>query len=158
MNIKFIFFIFLFLQSIVLSSHDVTIIELNDAYCYNDNPKEEVKKREISVNLEAVLMVSNNHVGDDWQHFLSIDDQVIFKGESLNLTLQSRAPLRVEAHSIEADKDYPDAGENHMDFIYSDLIAIEKNRFEMDVTIVENGGQYAGNIAIAKFLFVIKQI
>ena len=45
-----------------------------------------------------------------------------------------------------------------MDFIYSDLIAIDKNRFEMDVTIVENGGKYAGNTAVAKFLFLIREV
>ena len=56
--------------------------------------------------------------------------------------------LRIEAHSIEEDKDYSDAGENHIDFTYSDLISIEdKNRFEMNVSVMENGGRKAGNLA-----------
>ena len=71
--------------------------------------------------------------------------------------MKKRAPLTIEAHSIEQDADYPDKGKTSMDFIYSDLIAIDKNRFEMDVTVVENGGQYAGNLAKWKFLFKIKR-
>ena len=115
-------------------------------------------ERKISIKLESVLQVSNNHVGTDWSHFLSVQKQVIKKGETLILTLEKRAPMSIEAHSIETDKYYNDYGKSSMDLIYSDLIAIDKNRFEMDVTVVENGGQYAGNTAKWKFLFMIKRV
>jgi hypothetical protein len=114
--------------------------------------------RKISIKLETVLSMSNNHVGDDWTHFLSIQKQVIKKGETVIFTLHKRAPMLIEAHSVEDDKDYPDAGENSIEFIYSDLIDIERNRFEMDVVVVENGGQYAGNTATWKFLFVLQSV
>lgn len=115
-------------------------------------------ERKISIKLESILQVSNNHVGTDWNHFLSVQKQVIKKGEKVIFTLEKRAPMSIEAHSVEADKDYDDYGKSSIDFIYSDLIAIDKNRFEMDVTVVENGGQYAGNTAQWKFLFMIKRV
>ncbi len=116
-------------------------------------------KRKISIKLDHVLQLSNNGVGHDWNNFLSINKQVIKKGEELIIELKKRAPLRIEAHSIEEDKNYSDAGENHMDFTYSDLISIEdKNRFEMNVSVMENGGQNAGNLAKWKFIFEISKI
>jgi hypothetical protein len=46
-----------------------------------------------------------------------------------------------------------------MDFTYSDLISIkESNRFEMNVVVMENGGQHAGNIAKCKFIFDISKV
>ncbi|MFT4667783.1 MAG: hypothetical protein ACI9XB_004757, partial [Gammaproteobacteria bacterium] len=100
----------------------------------------------------------NNGVGQDWNNFLSINKNVIRKGESLTVELKKRAPLRIEAHSIEEDKNYSDPGENHMDFTYSDLISIkESSRFEMNVTVMENGGQNAGNLAKWKFIFELSR-
>lgn len=115
------------------------------------------KERNICITLESVLELSNNHVGEDWIHYLLVKDQKIQKGDTLILKLKKRAPLTIEAHSIEEDLDYTDSGKASIDFIYSDLIAIEKNRFELDVTVVENGGQYAGNLAKWKFFFKIKR-
>ena len=84
---------------------------------------------------------------------------MIKKDEELIVELVKRAPLRIEAHSIEEDKSYSDAGDNHMDFTYSDLISIqESSRFEMNVIVMENGGQNAGNIAKWKFIFEIKKV
>ena len=115
-------------------------------------------ERKIAITLEAVLQLSNDHVGNDWEHFLVVQKKVIKKGETEIFTLKTRAPLYIEAHSIETDKDFSDSGKEHIDFIYSDLIAIKKNRFELDVAVVENSGQYAGNRAVWKFLFVIQQV
>lgn len=123
------------------------------------NIKSEIIKRKISIKLEHVLQLSNNGVGQDWNNFLSINKNVIKKDEELIVELKKRAPLRIEAHSIEEDKNYSDAGDNHMDFTYSDLISIqESSRFEMDVIVMENGGQNAGNIAKWKFIFEITKV
>ena len=84
---------------------------------------------------------------------------MIKKDEELIVELKKRAPLRIEAHSIEEDKNYSDAGDNHMDFTYSDLISIqESSRFEMNVIVMENGGSNAGNIAKWKFIFELTKI
>lgn len=123
------------------------------------NSKSEIAKRKISIKLEHVLQLSNNGVGQDWNNFLSINKNVIKKDEELIVELKKRAPLRIEAHSIEEDKNYSDAGDNHMDFTYSDLISIqESSRFEMNVIVMENGGQNAGNIAKWKFIFEIAKV
>ena len=123
------------------------------------NSKSEIAKRKISIKLEHVLQLSNNGVGQEWNNFLSINKNVVKKEEELIVELKKRAPLRIEAHSIEEDKNYSDAGENHMDFTYSDLISIEESsRFEMNVIVMENGGQNAGNIAKWKFIFEITKV
>lgn len=121
------------------------------------NSIEQRKERKISIKLESVLQLSNNHVGSDWNCFLSVQKQIIKKGETLIIELKKRRPLVIEAHAIEEDKDYSDSGKKSMTLTYSDIIAIEKNRFELDVTVIENGGQYAGNIAKWKFIFEIKR-
>jgi hypothetical protein len=114
--------------------------------------------KKITIKLQHTLQLSNNGVGQDWNNFLSINKNVIRKGESLTVELKKRAPLRIEAHSIEEDKNYSDPGENHMDFTYSDLISIkESSRFEMNVTVMENGGQNAGNLAKWKFIFELSR-
>ncbi len=122
------------------------------------NGRKQNKERKIAITLESVLQISNDHVGGDWSHFLSINKKIIKKGETEIFVLQPRAPLSIIANSIEADKDFSDSGEDKMDFIYSDLIAIDKTRFELDVIVVENGGQYAGNMAKWKFLFVVQRV
>ena len=129
------------------------------SFLFMGNSKSSTAKRKISIKLEHVLQLSNNGVGQDWKNFLSINKKVIKKDEELILELKKRAPLRIEAHSIEEDKNYSDAGENHMDFTYSDLISIQESiRFEMNVVVMENGGQNAGNIAKWKFIFEISKV
>jgi hypothetical protein len=84
---------------------------------------------------------------------------VVKKEEEFIVELKKRVPLRIEAHSIEEDKNYLDVGDNHMGFTYSDLISITKsNKFEMNVVVMENGGQPAGNIAKWKFIFEISKV
>jgi len=120
--------------------------------------KKKRKERKIAITLESVLQISNDHVGRDWNHFLSVNKKIIKKGETAIFVLQRRAPLSIIATSVEEDKDFSDSGDDKMNFIYSDLIAIDKTRFELDVVVVENGGQYAGNMAKWKFLFVVQRV
>ena len=139
--------------------YSFSILLLLFSFLSMGHSKSELAKRKISIKLEHVLQLSNNGVGQDWNNFLSINKNVIKKDEELIVELVKRAPLRIEAHSIEEDKSYSDAGDNHMDFTYSDLISIqESSRFEMNVIVMENGGQNAGNIAKWKFIFEIKKV
>ena len=115
--------------------------------------------RKINIKLEHTLQLSNNGVGNEWTNYLSINKKVIKKDETLTLELIKRAPLRIEAHSIEEDDKYPDFGQNHMVFTYSDLIAVEESsRFEMDVEVMENGGENAGHLAKWKFIFELSKV
>lgn len=161
MNIKTILFI---IMNIVLQYSTTHQVErtVNTAQenlvVTKESSKRKGKERKIAINLESVLQMSNDHVGGDWSHFLSVDKKIIKKGETEIFVLKARAPLSIIANSVEEDKDFSDSGDNKMDFIYSDLIAIDKTRFELDVTVVENSGQYAGNTAVWKFLFVIQRV
>ena len=72
--------------------------------------KNKNKERKIAITLESVLQISNDHVGGDWSHFLSVDKKIIKKGETEIFVLQPRAPLSIIATSVEEDKDFPDSG------------------------------------------------
>ena len=116
-------------------------------------------ERKFSIKLESTLQLSNNSVGFDWNNFLSIDERIVKKGESIEVTIKKRAPLIIEAHAIEEDAHYPDAGKKTMTIPYTDILAIEDmTRFEIDVMVIENGGQYAGNTAKWKFIFTITKL
>ena len=166
MSIKTLFFILFFsipslaitYQYNYLSDKKAVNKEINIASFYGVYTALSLKERKIAITLESVLQLSNDHVGDDWNHFLSVNKKVIKKGETEIFILEPRAPLRIIAHSIEEDESFSDSGDDKIDFIYSDLIAIDKTRFELDVTVVENSGQYAGNLAKWKFLFVIRRV
>lgn len=111
--------------------------------------------RYISIKLVRTHQMYNNRVGNDWDNFLSVNKQIIRKEEKVVFKLEKRAPITVEAHAIEKDKHHDDAGENKITFTYSDLIAIEKNQFEIRITVMENGGQNAGNLAKWMYIFEV---
>ena len=112
-------------------------------------------ERYITIKLLSTHPVSNNGVGNQWDNFLSVDEKVIKKGEKLKIKLEKRAPVTIEAHAIEEDKNYSDFGKNSMTFTYSDLIAIKKAKFKIRIKVMENGGQNAGNLAEWMYIFEI---
>lgn len=113
-------------------------------------------ERYITITLLSTHPISNNGVGNEWENFLSVDEKIINKGEKLKVKLEKRAPVTVEAHAVEVDKQYSDVGKNSMTFTYSDLIAIEKTKFKIKVKVMENGGHTAGNIAEWMYIFEIE--
>lgn len=110
-------------------------------------------ERHVSVKLVSTHQISNNRVGHDWENFLSVRKQIIKREEKVTFKLKKRAPLTIEAHAIEKDKNYDDHGKKTITFTYSDLIAMTKSRFEIRIIVEENGGQYAGNIAEWMYVF-----
>jgi len=115
------------------------------------------KVRKISITLEKTILTENNGVGHDWNNFLSVNKQVIKKGEKITIELPKMAPLKIEAHAIEEDKHHPDKGTSELEFTYSELIAITKSRFEIEITVIENGGKRAGSLAKWKYFIVIAE-
>lgn len=109
--------------------------------------------RYVSVKLTSTHPISNNGVGKEWDHFLSVNQHIIREKEKVTFQLKKRAPLRIEAHAIEDDRDYPDVGMQFMTFTYSDLIAIDKSTFEIRVNVMENGGHDSGKMAEWMFIF-----
>ena len=113
--------------------------------------------RKISITLEDTILTENNGVGHDWKNFLSVNKQVIKKGEKIIIELPKMAPLKIEAHAIEEDKHHPDKGTSELEFTYSELIAITKSRFKVEITVVENGGKCAGCIAKWEYFILIAE-
>ncbi|MEM1319217.1 MAG: hypothetical protein AAGG75_03120 [Bacteroidota bacterium] len=112
----------------------------------------------IAVKLVSTHQLSNDSVGHEWENFLSINRRIIKKGEKAQFKLVKRAPLIIEAHAIEKDPSYDDHGKSEITFTYSDLIAIERNRFEVRISVTENGGQNAGNLAEWMYIFELEKI
>lgn len=114
--------------------------------------------REFVITYEKYFVVSNNHVGNDWVTYLKIGEEVVKEGEEVKLQLTNRSPVRIIAQAIEEDKNYDDTGSTTLELTYSEMIAMQKNRFEIEVPVVENGGYYQGHVAVLKFLVRVEQV
>ena len=130
-----------------------TLLILVLIFCCAFKTTDNTIERYISVKLLSTHQIYNNKVGHDWEHFLSVNKQIIKKDEEVIFKLKRRAPLNIEAHAIEKDKQYDDHGKESMPFTYSDLIAVEKASFEVRIIVMENGGQNAGNLAEWMYIF-----
>lgn len=126
------------------------------SYCTEFLPQN--TSREFVITYEKYFVVSNNHVGNDWVTYLKIGEEVIKEGEEVKLRLSKRSPVRIIAQAIEEDKNYDDTGSATLELTYSEMIAIQKNRLEIEVTVVENGGYYQGHVAVLKFLVRVEQV
>lgn len=122
---------------------------------YSFNNSSQGIERYITITLLSTHPISNNGVGNEWENFLSVGEQVIKKGEKLKIKLEKRAPVTIEAHAVEEDKNYSDVGKSSMTFTYSDLIAIKKSKFKISVKVMENGGHTQGKMAEWMYLFEI---
>ena len=112
-------------------------------------------QRYVTITLLSTHPISNNGVGNEWKNFLSVGDKIIKKGEKLKVKLEKRAPITIEAHAVEQDKQYSDQGKNSMIFTYSDLVAIKKSKFKISIKVMENGGHTQGNMAEWMYIFEI---
>jgi len=120
---------------------------------YSFIPPDDNVERFISVKFESMHQIYNHGVGHEWDNFLFVNKQIIREYEKVTFKLKKPAPLKIEAHAIEKDKHHDDVGLDSITFTYSDLIAIEKNRFEVKIKVMENVGQRAGNLALWRFIF-----
>lgn len=113
--------------------------------------------RHVAIELKSTHPIYNNGVGNEWNNYLVVNDQIVSEGERSIFKINRRAPFIIEAHAIENDKDYPDEGVKSMTFTYSDLIAIDQSRFEITVQVTENGGRESGKMAEWMFILEISK-
>ncbi len=108
----------------------------------------------VTVTLESVDLVYNNHVGNDWTLELFVNDQQVpvyqfgIPKVVWTTTFSGAVTVTVTARAIEEDK-YPDIGFTTKTF----TIACPSYPQEatLEVLVRENRGRYAGNTALWRF-------
>ncbi len=113
--------------------------------------------RNFAITFDKVVVISNNHVGHNWENYLKVGDLNILEGETASINLKRSSPLRIKFHSVELDKSHSDFGMESLELDYSDAIRIEKSQFDQKVVVTEVGGQYSGNQAVLKFFITVRQ-
>ena len=121
-------------------------------------PTASAKNRYVSVQLSSTHLLYNHGVGNEWNHFLSVNDQILSIDEKSIFKLNKRAPFVIEAHAVENDKDYPDIGTQKFTLNYSDLGALDQDLFKVNVVVVENSGRLAGKMAEWVFHFKVSRV
>lgn len=134
----------------------IVLVQIFTSFSYEWIPGK--AKREFKITFEKVFVTKNPCVGDDWIFSMRVGNKTLKELESIDIVLEDRSPLTIIAEATEEDEAYPDFGSNKLGLTYSDLIAIEKNRFEIEVIVEENGGPNSGCIAIVKFWVEVKQL
>lgn len=125
--------------------------------------QEESGECSVSVNLEAIRLVYNNHVGRNWSFKVAINDEPWIEISGYELPREifqhtyrnSIVDLKVAAQATERDK-YPDTGVGSENVqIQCPASGSSRQSLTIDVKVTENRGRYAGNSAIWEFDFEI---
>lgn len=136
----------------ILESDEFTQEEIDNAYeklikSYNQLEKLKKGKFKIYVNY---LLLSNNHVGNEWGAITYYKDDDFYYSKTLTGIINSEIELKTEI--IEYDK-YPD-----YDIEYVILKLKNNYKYSTTLRIRENKGRYTGNIAEWKVTYTVKQI
>lgn len=87
----------------------------------------------------------NDHVGNDWSYYASVNGVRIKDGGS-TITCKAGKPITVYAKCVEDDT-YPDVGENTYEFTPPASYIGDTFYASVGVVVTEDRGRYAGNTA-----------
>ena len=110
----------------------------------------------IKVQLVSISNIYNNHVGNEWSHKVTVNQETLSRYKSLDFKRSETNTLTFKVNCTEYDEKYPDYGNNTK---LIDLDKIDLNNeytFTIEVTVTENGGRYKGNKAKWEYSFLIK--
>lgn len=110
----------------------------------------------VSVQLQSVQRVQNNHVGNEWSFGATVNEKELFEGNSIEISTTSAGKITIVSMAEEDDK-YPDLGEKTLIVPVNKLKANKATTYTSNVTVIEDKGRYAGNEAVWKFTYVIKK-
>lgn len=108
------------------------------------------------VQLISISNISNNHVGNEWSHNVTVNEKTLARYKSLNFKRSEISTLVFKVNCIEFDEKYPDYGSNTKIIDLSKIDLSNEYLFAIEVTVTENGGRYKGNKAKWKYSFRIK--
>lgn len=110
----------------------------------------------LEVQLISISNISNNHVGNEWSHNVTINQKALHEYQNLNFNLSETSSLVFKVTCSEYDEKYPDYGNNTKIIDLSKIDLSNEYLFTIEVTVTENGGKYKGNKAKWKYRFKIK--
>lgn len=102
------------------------------------------------------LLIQNNHVGNEWQQFFIINSNSYSIYTSHNFELPNGSfPIQVVV--VEEDGK-PDIGSTTVLIDPRELTIQKQMKYEVVVTVTENGGRYKDNTAQWELSFTVKFI
>ena len=114
-------------------------------------------KVKISVTLESIECISNNHVGNDWGFNCTVNKKDLSEGDSIEISTTLSGKITIKSTAEEYDK-YPDIGSKSLTISVSKLKPNTDNTYSSSVTVRENRGRYSGNTATWKFIYIIQKL
>ncbi len=108
----------------------------------------------VTVELQTVECVDNNHVGNEWVFGATVNKKELNEGDSVEITTTSTGKITIVSMAEEQDK-YPDYGSKSLTVSVGKLKAGSNNTYTSNVTVTENRGRYSGNTAVWKFTYLI---
>lgn len=103
----------------------------------------------LHIKLVDAVMVSNDHVGNEWSYDAQIAGNSVAIGDSI--AVKSTAKVKLFATAVEDDK-YPDVGSKSLTIKPGTSVG---KQFVLNVQVVENRGRYSGNCAVWAFTFEV---
>ncbi|AJY77578.1 hypothetical protein VN24_07290 [Paenibacillus beijingensis] len=104
-------------------------------------------------HIEAEL-VSNDHVGNEWETEAEVNGKPLGAGDKITLKLKSSDKIKLEVTAGEMDK-IPDIGTAAKSVAVSGISS--SKTVTITATVTENRGRYSGNTAVWKFVFRIQK-
>ncbi len=113
-------------------------------------------KVKVTVKLDSIECVENNHVGNEWSFGCTVNKKELAKGDSISVSTTSTGKITIVS-SVEEEDKIPDIGSKTLSIPVSKLKAKKDTTYTSQVTVTENRGRYSGNKAIWKFTYIVKR-
>jgi hypothetical protein len=115
-----------------------------------------LSQEKLAVQLISISNISNNHVGNEWSHDVTVNEKTLSRYKSLSFKSAEISTLIFKVNCVEFDEKYPDYGSNTKIIDLSKIDLSNEYFFAIEVTVTENGGKYKGNKAKWEYSFKIK--
>ncbi|EMS72371.1 hypothetical protein [Ruminiclostridium cellobioparum] len=114
-------------------------------------------KVKVSVKLDSIECVENNHVGNEWLFGCTVNKKELSEGDTITISTTSSGKINIVS-SVEEEDSIPDIGSKTLSIPISKLKAKKNTTYTSQVTVTENRGRYSGNKAIWKFTYIVKKL
>ncbi len=114
------------------------------------------KNVKVSVKLQSIDCISNNHVGNEWAFGCTVNKKDLSEGKSIVVTTTPSGKISIVSTAEEEDS-IPDVGSKTLSVSVSKLKAGKEATYTSRVTVRENRGRYSGNTAVWEFTYIIKR-
>ncbi len=99
----------------------------------------------------TTTVLSNNSVGSDWYYYIQLQNHTYNLDDQSNIITLNGDNLGFELVAYEYDKEASDYGRTFLVVPYSELAKGMPLTYTETVKVVEDGGEYSGNVATIEF-------